>query len=94
MPNWINPRGFMENLAIKRIPRAMSAAIAAAMVRAACRHQKAKINIDIEEVTKQFEPFQPQLLYTFEAFGADFVDSIALVHRFIMEWLPPNIHSA
>ena len=71
----------------KEYPRAMSAGIVAAMVRAACKHQTAK-------VTKQFAFFQPQLLHTPDAFGADFVDSIALVHRFIMQWMPPNIHSA
>ena len=42
----------------------MSAGIAAAMVRAACKHQKAQIAVEIEEVTKQFAPFQPQLLHT------------------------------
>ena len=51
------------------------------MVRAACKHQKAKVTADIEEATKQFALFQPQLLHTPEVFGADFVDSIAPVHR-------------
>ena len=74
--------------------RAMSAGIAAAMVRAACKHQKAQLTVDIEEVTKQLAPFQPQLLHTPEAFGSYLIDSIALVQRFIMERLPPNIHSA
>ena len=68
----------------------MSAGIAAAMVRAACKHQKAKVTADIEEATKQFAPFQPQLLHTPEVFGADFVDSIASVHRFIMQWSSLN----
>ena len=71
----------------------MSAGIAAAMVRAACKHQKAQVTADIEEATKQFAPFQPQLLHTPEVFGADVVDSIAPVHRCIMQWLPPNYHS-
>ena len=71
----------------------MSAGIAAAMVRAACKHQEAQLVVDIEEVTKEFALFQPQLLHTPEAFGADVVDSIAPVHRFIMQWLPPNNHS-
>ena len=69
----------------------MSAGIAAAMVRAACKHQKAQVAVDIEEVTKQFAPFQPQLLHTPEAFGADFVDSMAPVHRFMMQWLPHKL---
>ena len=42
----------------------MSARIAAAMVRAACKYQKAHIAVDIEEVTKQFALFHPQLLHT------------------------------
>ena len=67
----------------------MSAGIAAAMVRAACKHPKVNTNEDIEEAVKQFADFQPQLLLTPEAFGADFVDSIAPVHRFIMQWHSP-----
>ena len=74
----------------KEYPRAMSAGIAAAMVRAACKHQKAQVTADIEEATKQFTPFQQQLLHTPEAFGADFVDSIAPVHRFRMLWFATN----
>ena len=60
------------------------------MVRAACKHQKAQVTVDIEEATKQFAPFQPQLLHTPEAFGDDFVDSIAPVHRCCMLWSAPN----
>ena len=45
----------------------MSAGIAAAMVSAACKHQKAQVIVDIEEATKQFAFFQPQLLHTPEA---------------------------
>ena len=71
----------------------MSAGIAAAMVSVACKHQRAQIVVDLEEVTKQFAPFRPQLLHTPEAVGADFVNSIATVHRFIMEWVPPDIHN-
>ena len=71
----------------------MSAGIAAVMVRAACKHPKAQTIVDIEEATKQFAPFQPQLLHTPEAFGGDFVDSVAPVHRFIMQWSPPSNHS-
>ena len=63
------------------------------MVSAACKHQRAQIVVDLDEVTKQLAPFQPQLLHTPEAVGADFVDSIAPVHRFIMEWVPPDIHN-
>ena len=55
----------------------MSAGIAAAMVRAACKHPKVHTLEDTEEATKAFVPFQPQLLHIPEAFGADFVDSIA-----------------
>ena len=47
----------------------MSVGIAAAMVRAACKYQKAQVTADIEEATKQFAPFQPQLLHTPEAFS-------------------------
>ena len=94
LPNWKKTDGSWNTSQAKENPRAMSAGIAAAKVRAACKHQEAQITVDMEEVTKPFAPFQPQLLHTTEAFGADFVDSIALVHRFIMQWLPPNIHSA
>ena len=68
----------------------MSAGIAAAMVRAACKHQKVPGIVDVEEATKQFAPFQPQLLHSPEVFGADFVHSIAPVHRCLMQWLPQN----
>ena len=71
----------------------MSVGIAAAMVRAACKRQKVPGIQDLQEATKQFAPFQPQLLHCLEAFGADFIDSIAPVHRFLMQWLPPNIYS-
>ena len=77
----------------KEYPRAMSAGIAAAMVRAACKHPKVHTLEDTEEATKAFVPFQPQLLHIPEAFGADFVDSIAPIHRFIMQWSPPSINS-
>ena len=62
-------------------------------VRAECKHPKAQTLEDKEEATKQFVPFQQQLLHTPEAFGADFVDSIAPIHRFIMQWSPPSNHS-
>ena len=68
----------------------MSAGIAAAMVRAACKHRKAQGTTDIEEAAKQFAPFEPQLLHTPEAFGRDFVDSIVLAHRFSMVWSAPS----
>ena len=59
-----NPDGKWKTSQAKEHPRAMSAGIAAAMVRAACKHQKAQVTGDIEEATKQFAPFQPQLLHT------------------------------
>ena len=46
-------------------------------------------NEDIEEAVKTFADFQPQLLLTPEAVGADFVDSTAPVHRFLMQWHSP-----
>ena len=52
----------------KEYPRAMSAGIAAAMVRAACKHPKVQTLQDREEATKAFVPFQPQLLHTLEVF--------------------------
>jgi hypothetical protein len=67
----------------------MNAGIASAMVRAACKHPRAQTNEDIEEAVKTFADFQSQLLLTPEAFGADFVDSIAPVHRFLMQWHSP-----
>ena len=88
-----SPDGTWKTSQAKEYPRAMSAGIAAAMVRAACKHQKAQVTGDIEEATKQFAPFQPQLLHTSEAFGADCVDSIAPVHRCCMLWSAPNIES-
>ena len=69
----------------------MSAGIASAMVRAACKHEQARSQDEDAAITKEFAPFQPQLLHTPEAVGADFVDSIAPVHRFIMEWMPPFV---
>ena len=85
--------GTWKTFQAKEYPRAMSAGIAAVMVRAACEHPKAQTIVDIEEATKQFASFQPQLLHTPEAFGADLVDSITPVHRFIMQWSPPSNHS-
>jgi len=94
MLNWNKTSdGTWKTPQAKEYPRAMSAGIAAAMVRAACKHPKAQTIVDIEEATKQFASFQPQLLHTPEAFGVDFVDSIAPVHRFIMQWSPPSNHS-
>ena len=72
----------------------MGAGIAAAMVRAACKHPKANTKEDIEEAVKKFADYQPQLLQHPEAFGADFVDTIAPVHRFIMQRHSPNSQSA
>ena len=80
-----NPDGSWKTSQAKEYPRAMSVGITAAMVRAACKNQQAQVAVDIEEVTKQFAPFQPQLLHTLEAFGADVVDSVATVHRFMMQ---------
>ena len=80
-----NPDGTWKTFQAKEYPRAMSAGIAAAMVSSACKHPKVHTNEDIEAAVKTFAGFQPQLLHTPEAFGADFVDSIALVHRFLMQ---------
>ena len=41
-----NPDGSWKTSQAKEYPRAMSAGIAAAMVRAACKHQKAQITFD------------------------------------------------
>jgi hypothetical protein len=67
----------------------MSAGIASAMVRAACKHPRAHTNEDLEAAISTFADFQPHLLLTPEAFGAYFVDSIAPVHRFLMQWHSP-----
>ena len=85
-----HPDGTWKTSQAKEYPRAMGAGIAAAMVRAVCKHQKAQVIVDIEEATKQFAPFQPQILHTPEAFGVDFVDSIAPVHRCCMLWSALN----
>ena len=63
--------GSWKTLQAKEYPRAMSAGIAAAMVSAACKHQRAQIVVDFDEVTKQFAPFHAQLLHTLEVVGAD-----------------------
>ena len=70
----------------------MSAGIAAAMVRAACKHQSILTQADAEEAMEQFA-LSLQFLHTHDAFGADLVDSIAPVHRCVMQWSPPSIHS-
>ena len=70
----------------------MSAGIAAAMVRAACKHQSVSTQVDAEDAMKQFAAFSPQLLHTPEGFGGDVVDSGAPVHSFVMQWSPPNLH--
>ena len=85
-----NPDGSWKTSQANEYSRAMSAGIAAAMVKAACKHPRAKTNEDIEAAIKEFETFQPQLLQTPEAFGADFVDSIAPIHRFLMQWCSPS----
>ena len=84
------PDGSWKTAQAKEYPRAMSAGIAAAMVRAACKHPRAQTDTASIEATRFFEAFQPQLLHTPEVFGADFVDSIAPVQRFIMQWTFPN----
>ena len=84
-----NPDGTWKTSQAKEYPRAMSAGIASAMVRAACKHPRAHTNEDIEEAIKTNADFQPQLLLTPEAFGADCIDSIAPVHRFLMQWHSP-----
>lgn len=71
----------------------MSAGIAAAMVRAVCKHQSIPTQADAEEAMEQFVAFLFQLLHIPEAFGADSIDSIAPVQRCLMQWSPPNIHS-
>ena len=53
------------------------------------RGPRVQTNEDIEAAISKFADFQPQLLLTPEAFGADFVDSIAPVHRFLMQWHSP-----
>ena len=88
-----NADGSWKTVQAKEYPSAMSAGIAGAMVRAACKHQSILTQADAEEVMEQFAPFSSQLLNTPEALGADFVDSIAPVHRFLMQWSPPTIHS-
>ena len=52
-----NPDGSWKTLQAKEYLRAMSAGIAAAMVKTASKHQKAQVALDIEEVTKQFALF-------------------------------------
>ena len=71
----------------------MSAGIADAMVRAACKYPSIPTQVDPDEAMEHFAPFSFELLHTTEAFGADFVDSIAPVHNLLMQWSPPNIHS-
>ena len=68
----------------------MSAGIAAAMARAACKHPSAKSDTVSKEATRVLFVFKPQFLYTPKDFGGDFVDSITPVHRFIMQWAFPN----
>ena len=63
----------------------MSAGIAAAMVRAACKHQKVPGIADLKEATKQFVHFQPQFLHLLEFVGVDSVDSIAQILSFVMQ---------
>ena len=75
-----NADGFRKTSQANDCPRAMSAGIAAAMVRAACKHQSILTQADAEEAMDQFAPFSPQLLHIFEAFGSDLVDSIAPAH--------------
>ena len=58
----------------------MSAGIAVAMVRAACKYQTIPTQVDADEAMEQFALFSFQLLQTPEAFGADSADSIAPVH--------------
>ena len=71
----------------------MSAGIAAAMVRAACKHHSIPTLTDAEEVMEQVAFYSFQLLHTPEVVGVDFVDSIAPVHICLMQWTQPNIHS-
>ena len=93
MLNWKKTDGTWKTSQAQEYRRAMNGGIAAAMVRAACKHPKVQTSEDTEEATKAFLPFQPQLLHVPEAFGADFVDSIAPIHRFIMQWSPPSNNS-
>ena len=88
-----NADGSWETSQAKEYPKAMSAGIASATGRAACKHQSIPPQADTEEDLEQFVHFSPQPLHTPETFGADFADSIAPVHRFLMQWSPPNIHS-
>ena len=52
----------------------MSAGIAAAMVRAGCKHQKDPGIADLEAATKQFAHFQANFHTVLKFVGADFVD--------------------
>ena len=88
-----NTDGSWKSSQAKEYPRAMSAGIAVAMVRAVCKYQSIPTHVDADEAMEQFAPFSFQLLHTLEAFGVEFVDSIAPVYRCLMQWSPPNIHS-
>ena len=63
----------------------MSAGIAAAMVRADCKFRSIITQVDPDEAIAFVAPFSSKFLQTLDAFGIDFVDSIALVHRFVTQ---------
>ena len=69
-----NASGTWETAQANEYPKAMSAGIAAAMVRAVCKHQSIQTQVVPEEVMEFVFPFSFQLLQTREAFGAEFVD--------------------
>ena len=61
----------------------MSAGIAAAMIRAVCKHRNILTQVDPEEAIAFYGLFSPMCLHTLEAFF-DVVDSIVPVHRFVI----------
>ena len=67
-----NADGSWETFQAEEYPRAMSAGIAAAMVREACKYQSVTTQVDPDEAMEQFAAFSSQLLHTLEAFGDDF----------------------
>ena len=69
-----HPDGTWRTSHAKEYPKAMSAGIAAAMIRLACKHRSILTQVDPEEAIALFAPFSPQLLHTVEASGVDFVD--------------------
>ena len=63
----------------KEYLKAISVGIAAAMVRAACKHRSILTQVDPDEAIACFAKFSPSFTNTPETFGVDFVNSIAPV---------------